>query len=72
MARRCAMLGTKRNRANNVSHANNHTRKWQLPNLHTKRIFDPVTGKWVRLKLSARAIKTIDRKGLPARLRPKP
>jgi large subunit ribosomal protein L28 len=71
MARRCAMLGTRRNRANSVSHANNRTRKWQEPNLHTKRIFDPVSGRWVRLRLSARAIKTIDRNGLPAKLRPK-
>ena len=72
MAKRCAMLGTRRHKANNVSHANNRSRKWQLPNLQTKRIFDPVTGKWVRLRLSARAIKTIDKNGLPAKLRPKP
>ncbi len=72
MAKRCAMLGTRRHKANNVSHANNRTRKWQLPNLQTKRIFDPISGQWVRLRLSTRAIKTIDKNGLPAKLRPKP
>jgi large subunit ribosomal protein L28 len=71
MARRCTILGTRRNRANHVSHANNRTRKWQLPNLHTKRIFDPISGQWVRVKLCTRAMKTIERKGLPADLRPK-
>jgi large subunit ribosomal protein L28 len=71
MSRRCTMLGKRRNKANHVSHANNRTRKWQMPNLHTKRIFDPVTGKWVRVKLSTRAMKTISRAGLPSKLQPK-
>jgi large subunit ribosomal protein L28 len=64
MSRICPVTGRSRHKANNVSHANNRTRKWQLPNLRTKKFFDEKTGTWIVLRVSARGIKTITKKGL--------
>lgn len=64
MSRICLIAGRRRHKANSVSHANNRTRKWQQPNLRNKRIFDEQTGEWVCLRVSARGIKTIMKKGL--------
>jgi large subunit ribosomal protein L28 len=64
MSRICPVPGRGRHKAHNVSHANNRTRKWQMPNLRWKRIYDEQTGMWVRIRVSARGIKTIDKKGL--------
>jgi len=49
---------------NNVSHANNKTRRRQLPNLQVKRIFVPEMNRWIRIKLSTRALRTLNKKGL--------
>jgi large subunit ribosomal protein L28 len=49
---------------NNVSHAHNKTRRLQRPNIHTKRLFVPELNRTVRIKLSARALRTIDKIGL--------
>ena len=49
---------------NNVSHANNKTRRRQLPNLQSKRIFVPELNRWVRLRVSTRALRTLNKKGL--------
>ncbi|QMU55731.1 MAG: 50S ribosomal protein L28 [Candidatus Mycalebacterium zealandia] len=64
MARKCSITGKKPLAGNHVSHANNKTRRRQLPNLQTKRIFIPELGKFVKIKLSTRALRTIDKKGL--------
>lgn len=64
MSRVCPVTGRGRHKANTVSHANNKSRKWQLPNLRSKRFYDEVTGQWIRLRISARGIKTISKKGL--------
>ena len=69
MARRCAITGKGPLSGNNVSHANNKTRRRQIPNLQNKRIFVPELGRFVRIKLSARALRTIDKKGLLSFLR---
>jgi large subunit ribosomal protein L28 len=63
MSRICDLTGKSRNNANNVSKANNKTKRLQQVNLHKKRIFDPQTGKTYTLKVSARALKTIDKLG---------
>lgn len=63
MSRVCDLTGKRRNNANNVSKAHNKTKRVQQANLQSKRVFDPETGQYVRLKLSAKAIKTLDRKG---------
>jgi large subunit ribosomal protein L28 len=46
-----------------VSHSNRKTKKRQLPNLQTKKIFVPELNRHVKLKLTTRAIRTISKKG---------
>ena len=69
MARKCMLTGKGPMSGNNVSHAHNKTRRVQQPNLQWKRIFVPELDRSVRLRLSTRAIRTIDKKGLMAYLR---
>lgn len=64
MPRRCQITGKKPLSGHNISHAHNVTNKWQKPNIQTKKIFVPELGRSVRIKLSARAMRTIDKKGL--------
>ncbi len=63
MARTCDLTGKRRLVANKVSHANNKTKTKKQVNLHTKKVFDPETNSVVRLKLSASAIRTLDKVG---------
>ena len=49
---------------NNVSHAKNRNKRKFYPNLQTKKFFVPETGETVILKVSANAIRTIDKKGI--------
>ncbi len=51
---------------NNVSHAKNRTKRKFYPNLQTKKFFIPETGETVILKVSASALRTIDKKGIAA------
>ena len=64
MPRRCQITGKKTMSARNISHAHNVTNRWQAPNLQRKRIYIPELKRFVRLKLSTRAIRTITKKGL--------
>lgn len=64
MSMRCQLTGKRLNRANRVSHANNKTKRVQLPNLQEKRVLIPETGQRVRLRLSTRAIRTLNHKSL--------
>ena len=66
MSRICEITGKKVMVGNNVSHAKNHTKRKFYPNLQTKKFFVPETGEWVILKVSANAIRTIDKKGISA------
>lgn len=66
MSRVCKVTGKKHLTGNNVSHANNRTKRRQLPNLQYKRIWDEEKKMWVRMRLSTEAIKTIEKKGLKA------
>lgn len=63
MARRCALTGKGPLVGNNVSHANNRTKRRQLPNLKSKRLYVPQLGRWVRVRLSASALRTVTKKG---------
>lgn len=54
---------------NNVSHAHNKTRRWQRPNIQTKRLFVPELSRYVRVKVSTRALRTISKIGLMPYLR---
>ena len=63
MTRRCALSGTGIQYGNNVSHANNKTRRRFLPNLQVASVLSDVLGHSVRLRLTPRAIKTIEHNG---------
>jgi large subunit ribosomal protein L28 len=69
MARVCEITGKRPHVGNNVSHANNKTKRRFYPNLQTKRFFIPEENKWITLKLSTKAIKTINNKGITAVLK---
>jgi large subunit ribosomal protein L28 len=51
---------------NNVSHANNKTKRRFLPNLQSRRFWVESENRWVRLRVSANAIRTIDKNGIEA------
>jgi len=63
MARRCAISGKGVQTGNNVSHANNKTRRRFLPNLQEASILSDALGHVVRLRLTPRALKTIEHNG---------
>jgi large subunit ribosomal protein L28 len=63
MSRRCQITGKGVLTGNNVSHANNHTRRRFLPNLQEASLLSDVLGMAVRMRLSTRAIRTIEQKG---------
>lgn len=64
MSRKCKFTGKKPNSANNVSHANNRKKKRQKPNVQKKKIYIPEEDRWVKVKLSNRALRTVSKKGL--------
>ncbi len=66
MARRCILTGKRPNTANKVSHSNIKTKKRQLPNLQKKRLWYAEEDRFVTLKLSTRALRTLRKKGLAA------
>ena len=63
MARRCAFTGKGVQTGNNVSHAHNKTRRRFLPNLQRTSLYSDALRQMVRLRLSTRAIRTIDHNG---------
>jgi large subunit ribosomal protein L28 len=64
MSRVCKVSGKRPMTGNNVSHAHNKTKRRQYPNLQTKRIYVEELGKFVKIRLSVRALKTVTRDGL--------
>ncbi|MCZ6727381.1 MAG: 50S ribosomal protein L28 [Acidobacteria bacterium] len=64
MSRRCQITGKKPMSARHVSHAHNVTPRWQKPNIQRKRIYVAELGRWLRLRISTRALRTLDKKGL--------
>ena len=66
MARVCQVTGKKPIVGNNVSHANNKTKRRFLPNLHNHRFWLESENRWVRLRLSKAGIRLIDKKGIDA------
>ena len=63
MARRCAITGKGVLTGNNVSHANNKTRRRFLPNLQEVSVMSDALGKPVRLRVSANGLRTIEHRG---------
>lgn len=64
MARVCQVTGKKPMRGNTVSHSNIKTKRRFLPNLQTKRFYFVEENRWITLKLSSEAIRTINKNGL--------
>jgi large subunit ribosomal protein L28 len=69
MARKCAISGLTKQYGHTVSHANNKTKRVFNSNLQSKRIWIPSLKKFVKVKLSTRVIRTIDKLGLEGTLR---
>jgi large subunit ribosomal protein L28 len=69
MSRKCSLTGKRRNVGMKVSHSHIRTKKVQLPNVQSKRVWYEAENRWVRLRLSTRALRTISKKGLTAFLR---
>ena len=63
MARRCVITGKGVLAGNNVSHANNRTRRRFLPNLQETSVLSDALGELVRLKVSTRGLRTIEHNG---------
>jgi large subunit ribosomal protein L28 len=63
MSRMCELTGKRVLTGNNVSHANNKTRRRFLPNLQDASLMSDILGRTVRIRLSTRALSTIEHKG---------
>ncbi len=64
MSRVCELTGKRPITGNHVSHSNRKTKRRFLPNLHKKRFYIPELDKWVTLKVSTTAIRTINKLGI--------
>ena len=64
MARVCQVTGKAPKVGNNVSHANNKTKRRFLPNLQRRRFWVESENRWVSLRLTAHALRTIDKNGI--------
>ena len=64
MSRVCEVTGKKPAVGNRVSHANNRTRRRFLPNLHTQRFWVETEKRWVSLRVSTQAMRTIEKRGI--------
>ena len=64
MSRVCQVTGKKPVAGNNVSHANNRTRRRFLPNLHPHKFWVEAENRWVKLKVSAKGMRIIDKNGI--------
>jgi large subunit ribosomal protein L28 len=66
MSRVCQVTGSKPVTGNNVSHANNRTRRRFLPNLHQQRFWLESEKRWISLRVTGKAMRTIDKLGIDA------
>ena len=64
MSRVCQVTGKRPITGNNVSHANNKTKRRFLPNLHAKRFWLESEGRWVCLRVSTKGMRIIDKNGI--------
>jgi large subunit ribosomal protein L28 len=69
MSKICQLTGKRPLTGNNVSHSNAKTKRRFLPNIQKKRFFIPELDKWVSLKISTKALKTINKLGVYAYLK---
>jgi len=66
MARVCQVTGKKPMAGHNVSHANNKTKRRFLPNLQNHRFWSEAENRWISLRVTNAALRTIDKKGIDA------
>ena len=66
MSRVCQVTGTGPMSGNHVSHANNKTKRRFLPNLHRHRFWVESEQRWVKLRVSSKGLRTIDKRGIDA------
>ena len=66
---KCSITGKRWMNGHKVSHSNIKTKKRWKPNIQSKRIYDVESGRWVRMKISTSALKTLNRKSLSEVLR---
>ncbi|MBE9373958.1 50S ribosomal protein L28 [Saccharopolyspora sp. HNM0983] len=66
MSNRCQVTGKQPGYGNNVAHSQRRTKRRWLPNIQRRRYWLPSEGRWVRLRVSAKGIKTIDARGIEA------
>ena len=64
MARVCQVTGKKPMTGNNVSHANNKTKRRFMPNLQYRRFWVESENKWVKMRLTSAGLRLIDKKGI--------
>ena len=66
MSKVCQVTGKRPVTGNNVSHAHNKTKRRFLPNLHTHRFWVESENRWVKLRLTSKGMRIIDKKGIDA------
>ncbi|MEO7621834.1 MAG: 50S ribosomal protein L28 [Gallionella sp.] len=66
MARVCQVTGKSPMTGNNISHANNKTKRRFLPNLQRRRFWVETENRWISLRLTNAALRTIDKNGIDA------
>jgi large subunit ribosomal protein L28 len=59
MAKVCQISGKRPSAGNNVSHSVRRTKRRFLPNLQKKRIFDPVSGRWIKVRVATSTLRTL-------------
>ena len=69
MSKVCDLTGKRPQVGNNVSHANNKTKRRFNPNLQKKRFYIPEEDKWITLKVSTSALRTINKNGITSVLK---
>lgn len=69
MSKVCQVTGKKVITGNHVSHSNHRTKRKFYPNLQKRRFYIPEENRWITLKLTTKAIRTINKKGIQAVLK---
>lgn len=63
MARRCSLTGKGVQTGNNVSHANNKSRRRYLPNIQSRRLYSELLGETIRVKVAVNTLRSIEKRG---------
>lgn len=66
MSVRCQVTGKEPGYGNHVSHSHRRTRRRWLPNVQRKRYWLPAENRWIRLRVSTKGMKTIEKRGIDA------